>query len=314
MTDSWLRDLESLEGALRISDGVNDFVIASDGALERLSPSVAVMSLEPMVRADPRSLAAVSLPGGLIPAQAGVMGPPQGDGEWLARIRQELESGTLVAYAFRSTPTITAAELAKLEALRRRRSIPAPPLRPRPPPPEEPLHRYPIRVIDDTNLPVGGVRLKLEIDGTPRMPTTDAGGLAAPEWYSKAPASLRVLDQAAIEQRLQERWKSPRHEALPTGPDVHEWIVGKPFPEMKVPADRETTLVLCRVPSQDWIEIDLEWAHGALYCCEMEIQLANGESRRVCPGTDGVLRLDGIPPGQCRVNLHGARTLGIARS
>ncbi len=259
-----------------------------------------------MVMADPGLLRGAA-------SSAMQLGPPvctvgpsaAGTAEMLAAVLGGLARGELVAYSVEDTPTISAAELEMLERRRRSRSIPAPPLPPRPPPVEESLHRYSIRVIDDTNSPIPGVCLKLEIDGTPRMPTTDANGVATAEWYSRAPASVRILDQTAIEARLRQRRVVPRSDALPTGPDVHDLTVGRSFADVKVPADQETTLVLCRTPSHDWIEIELECEQGGTYPGEVEIQLASGETRRVRPGADGVLRLDGIPPGTCRVELLG---------
>lgn len=148
------------------------------------------------------------------------------------------------------TPTISPAEAEMLEQLRQRLhpSVPAPPLPHRPPPVEESLHQYSIRVIDDTNMPISGVRLKLDIEGTPRMPTTDPDGCATAEWYSRACASAWILGRAELEQRLEARWREPVSAQLPEGDDVYRLAVRRPWKTIFVPPDpsKPVTIIVAR--------------------------------------------------------------------
>ncbi len=246
MTDSWIWDLERQGLACRLRPGGGmDVVLVRPSALTALSAADAVSTL--------RRLAGASSPG---PTNAASRAPDHNapaagasSGDELSAVAEAIARGKFTMYRVRSPAIITAAELAMLEERRRKRSVPEPPYRPPPPPVEESLHDYAVRVIDDTAQPVPDVRLKLEIEGTPKMPMTDGQGVALAQWFSRAPAVLRVLDQPGVEKRLESRWGEAPSSSLPVGSDVHRLVVGQPFRELKIPVDRETTLIVCRPAS-----------------------------------------------------------------
>lgn len=172
-------------------------------------------------------------------------------------IRRALRKGDLVALKLSARTSMLrriASLLANEERERDRREAEAHEAlwknRPRaaPPAPDPSFYRYRVSVLDDTGAPIAGVRLKLDIDGTPKMPTTDDEGLAVAEWFSKGPARARLLDQSEVVRNLEPRWAAPRSPSLPKGPEVHELPVDEACSEISISPDVETTLILTRRP------------------------------------------------------------------
>lgn len=222
----------------------------------------------------------------------------------LQRILEGIQRGELVALETPSSSQITQAELDMLEARRRQRSIPAPPPAYRPPPPEVPLHAYPLRIIDDTGAPVSGVRLKLEIDGTPRMPVTDGDGRAVAEWFSTAPAQVRVLNQSDLQQKLEPQFALPRARDLPTGPNVFEFRIDSPFREIAAPPDQETTIILSRGRQPHWIRILVRDEQGTpLGERRYQLVLPDGNTVEGTTAADGSIAADFEVTGDCTLTL-----------
>ena len=181
-----------------------------------------------------------------------------------------------------------------LEELRLKRSVAAPPLPLPPPPVEESLREYRIRVVDETNSPIDGVRLKLEIEGTPRITTSDASGVASIQWFSKAPASVRILDQQTLEQNLESSWLKPRSPTLPAGANVHTLAVGTRFAEFRAPADDETTVIITRPSTSVSLEL-VDGTGAAMAGLRYRLTCSDGSQRQGVLDAQGCASEDGLP-------------------
>jgi hypothetical protein len=73
--------------------------------------------------------------------------------------------------------------------------------------PQDKLYEYPVVVLDDTGVPVAGARIKMEIDGTPRMATTDTQGKASAFWIADTKATVWLLNVSALRDQLARRWQ-----------------------------------------------------------------------------------------------------------
>lgn len=183
------------------------------------------------------------------------------DPGWHSEIEKALESQQLIALKLSACSTRLGRMAARIEEAwqeRQRRAREVQPPRRLPRRPEaapNPLHRYAIHVMDDTGAPVAGVSLKLQIEDTPRMATTDANGEAVVEWFSAAGATVRVLEQAELEQRLEPRWAVTPSKALPKEPDIIAMRMGAALRMFTTPADGETTVVLERPGA--WFEVSV---------------------------------------------------------
>jgi hypothetical protein len=73
--------------------------------------------------------------------------------------------------------------------------------------------------------------------------------------------------------------------------------MGKPdeAPAPAAPTQRET--------KRDWIEIEIVYDHGRPYDGNCHVQLPSGAETDGAPDEDGVVRIDGLLPGSCRVSF-----------
>ncbi len=320
MARDWLWELEARGAALRLrgmgSSG-GDLVLMRSSEVGRLSALEAVASLERLVAAG-APLPDEALGTGAALNAMGASAPPKAaSGDESARgranaggahqeaidaIRAALSRGDLLALRVRCPERITDTEIEMLEAMRRKRSVPAPPLPPPRPPVEVPLRRYPVRVVDDTGAPVPGAQLKLEIEGTPKMPTTDGSGLAIAQWFSNAVASVRVLQQSTLEQQLEPRWTECPSKSLPSGSNVHRLMVGEPFRDLSAPPDVETTIIIGR--PQVWIELMLVDQDGdAVANTPYRIEQPDGKIWEGTTDPAGLARVTGLSPGDCTIRF-----------
>jgi hypothetical protein len=228
-----LFDVLQLFVHLQLNDGTGDLIIARSSDLELLSRSEGTAALESMMAANPA-----------LASELRRVVSVESEGAAVCTTEAGLSLARLVVFRIRGS-TLTAADTQLLEEARQNRSTLAPSLPPRRQEPEV-LRKYAIRVLDDTNTPVAGVQLKLDIQGTPKMPTTDKTGMAAAEWFSNVDASLRVVEQEQLEQMLKARWATPPSDKLPTGPNVHVLRVGSPFADLVAKVGAETTIIIAR--------------------------------------------------------------------
>jgi len=58
-----------------------------------------------------------------------------------------------------------------------------------------------------------------------------------------------------------------------------------------------------RVAQQDWVEIKIEYEDGSPFDGNCVIELPGGRKTDGSPDADGVVRVDGIDPGGCKVSF-----------
>jgi hypothetical protein len=56
-------------------------------------------------------------------------------------------------------------------------------------------------------------------------------------------------------------------------------------------------------PVEDWIEISIVYDDGTPFTDDCVVELPGGRSTNGPPGEGGVIRMDGIPPGDCKVQF-----------
>jgi peptidoglycan hydrolase-like protein with peptidoglycan-binding domain len=121
----------------------------------------------------------------------------------------------------------------------------APPRRPQPP---DVFYQYRVRVVDDTGTAVTGVRLKLDIDGTPRMTSTDGSGSTIVDWVTSTPASLVMLDLKSIWARVKPRWTKAPATKPPPGDQIVTFTYEHEPDSLTIPCGPLVVIVLARPP------------------------------------------------------------------
>ena len=154
------------------------------------------------------------------------------------RIARALNDGELVALRY-DTPAPEPRVVRELK-------LPPPPTVRRPPPPPDAFYQYRIRVIDDTSAAVAGVRLKLDIAGTPRMTGTNGVGAATVDWVSPDPASLVLLDLPAVWSRVMPHWAVAPSSERPAGDVVVPFVYESEPDSLDIPCGPLVTIVLSR--------------------------------------------------------------------
>jgi hypothetical protein len=118
--------------------------------------------------------------------------------------------------------------------------LPTPPRRP---PPPDSMFKFPVTVLDDTGTPVQGARLKFDLDGTPRITTTNAAGDGSTEWVASTPGKVRVLDLPLLRTKLKPRWKASAPSSAPTS--ARQALDADPV-DFDVACGAPTTIVIAR--------------------------------------------------------------------
>jgi hypothetical protein len=78
--------------------------------------------------------------------------------------------------------------------------------------------------------------------------------------------------------------------------------VGAPRPLSVAPVTTPSQ-VHAPVAEQHWIEIKLEYDDGTPFDGNCEVELPDGRRTHGAPDKDGIVRIDGIPPGACKLSL-----------
>jgi outer membrane protein OmpA-like peptidoglycan-associated protein len=169
---------------------------------------------------------------------------------------------------------------------------PPPRRRPHRPPVDPPLHKYGVIVKADTGKPIADVKLKFEIGDTPRMRTTDSRGTATAEWFTAVTADVRVLEVAALRDKLVAEWVKPIATDLPSGEGVYRSSVGDEAAPLQVRADETSTLILCRTDKHVF-ELVAYDVHGqALEGIDFVLEV-DGQERKITSDESGLVRYEG---------------------
>jgi hypothetical protein len=102
-----------------------------------------------------------------------------------------------------------------------------------------------VTVIDDTGQPVRGTSLKFDLDGTPRMTTSNDAGDGTTEWSEDVPGTVKVVDLPELRKRLKDRWQA----APPKVADGALQRVDANALDFAVRSGARTTIVLARPPA-----------------------------------------------------------------
>jgi hypothetical protein len=111
-------------------------------------------------------------------------------------------------------------------------------------PTSQPLFEYEVIIVDDTGAAVQGARLKLELDGTPRMTTTNDQGVGRASWVDSTTGKVRLLNLESLKTQLGPRWQEKP--ASRSVPQDNAQPVGEEAKEFRVQCGQATTIVLLR--------------------------------------------------------------------